>query len=881
MDLEAEAYDSYRSRRDALQRASRTLGEFLERDDSLNDLLARDAPLPERAGYHAQLEAALTDGFTGLRLEKRRKLAEIAARDLTGELSVDQATLALSDLADACIDVALTAVEAPDDLAVIAMGKLGGRELNYCSDIDLMFVTEGDLKAATSATERFLRDLGAFAPEGQAYRIDANLRPEGRAGALVRSLDGYLEYYRRWAQAWEHQALIKARFSAGSEKVGSAFIETSRGVVWPEDVSLERIESIRKMKERVEGHAVRIARRKKTVDERDVKRGPGGIRDIEFSIQLVQLVHGVSDPSVRSPSSMDALETLAEKGYIAEDDAAGLGVAYRWLRAVEHRVQLWQERQTHHLPSDEEAITRLARTLGFRDSPAHSAAERFEMRHRGVLTDVRGRFEKLFYRPMIETLADGAGTPLSEDALKERLRVLGFVDVDRAARILGGLVGGVSRRAKLFRVLTPALLRFLAPTPLPDAGLFGFLRLGESLENRSDLLGALRDNPSGLALLATVLGSGRVVADLLEQVPEEVSTIASADIAAPKGRNEVVQEAASSLGWRDPEKRLDGLRRFKGRAMLRVALADLTGGIDQREVGMALTHVAEACLEAALEDVEVPFAVIAMGKLGGSELAYSSDIDVMFVHDGDHHEAERVAERVMRDIGSVTAEGQAFRMDANLRPEGKAGVLARSFDSYVEYYERWGRPWERLALIKARVAAGDTELGERLVAHVRDVTYGSPASSEDLAEIRHLKARMERERIPRGSDPRRHFKLGPGGLSDVEFAVQLLQFRSGQNHVDVRRTGTLEAIEAAVAVDTLDSEAARRLVDAYLFLTRIRNRLFLMRGKAADALPTRPEELEALGRSMGFTTAPRQELEEMYLRVTRRARSVAEPLIYE
>ena len=880
MNPQSEPYDSYRRRVTALRGASRTLGDLSERDARLRALLEGEHELPDRAGYMAILKEARASTVAEMRSEKRRRLAEIAARDLSGEISIDTAVIALADLADAAMEVTLEAVEAPAGLTVVGMGKLGGRELNYSSDIDVMFVGDGDLAAATRAAEAFLKELGAFAPEGQAYRIDTDLRPEGKAGALVRSVDGYREYYKRWAHAWEHQALIKARHCAGSKEVGGAFIAAAHEVVWPQEVSSERIESIRRMKERVESHAVRIARRKKTADDRDVKRGPGGIRDIEFSIQLLQLVHGVADTTVRGAGSLQALDALAEGGYVAEDDAAGLGVAYRWLRAVEHRLQLWQERQIHHLPTSAQDLTRIARTLGFKDTPAHSAEERFEQRHQGVLTDVRSRFEKLFYRPMIEMLADPAGARLSEDALKERLRVLGFRDVDRAARTLAGLVGGLSRRAKLFRVLTPALLRSLATTPVPDEGLFGFLRLGESLGNRIDLLGALRDNPPGLALLARVLGSGRVLGEFLEHVPEEVTTIASAEVGPPRGRGALVDEAIASLGWRDPEDRLDGLRRFKRRAVLRVGLSDIAGEIDERDVGAGLTSVAEACLEAALEEVELPFAVIAMGKLGGRELAYSSDIDVMFVYEGEHHDAERVAERLMRDIGSVTAEGQAFRMDANLRPEGKAGVLARSFDAYAEYYARWGRPWERIALSKARVAAGDAELGDRLIAHLREVTYGSPVRDEDLAEIRHLKARMERERIPRGTDPRRHFKMGPGGIADVEFAAQLLQFRLGHEDPDLRRTGTIDALQAAAAAGAIQKSTCDRLEEAYRFLTRLRNRLFLIWGKPTDALPSKPQDLEALGRALGYKDAPRQEVEETYLRVTRRARAVAEPLIY-
>ena len=385
---------------------------------------------------------------------------------------------------------------------------------------------------ATARAEAILKLLGDHTPQGQAFIVDTNLRPEGKSGALVRSLDGYLEYYKRWAKPWEFQALIKARPIAGDPTVGERFMDETRRFVYSGDISEERVASVREMKARVEEQASRSPRRKGT-DADDVKLGPGGIRDIEFSIQLLQLVHGSSDESVRGGNTLDALAALVDGGYIAEDDAAGLGVAYRWLRTVEHRIQLWQERRLRHLPASEEDRSRLARVMGFRDSPSASAADRFDSAHRGVLADVRNRFEKLFYRPMIESLSDAGGTKMSEEGLRERLIVLGFRDVKRAAQTLEGLVSGTSRRAKLMRVLTPALLRSLAASPAPDAGLFHFLRLGEALEGRLDLLGALRDNPPGIAFLARLLGSGRLLGEVLTQVPEELASIADPDGPGP------------------------------------------------------------------------------------------------------------------------------------------------------------------------------------------------------------------------------------------------------------------------------------------------------------------------------------------------------------
>lgn len=865
----------------ALALASRSLSDFVASDARALELLV-DGELPELSEYPEVLaDAVSSGGMAELRLEKRRRLAAIAGRDLGGEIDLRAVGAHLAALADACVRATLAHLDAPTGLAVIAMGKLGGYELNYSSDIDLMFVAadDADLGALTPLASRFLQELGGTSSVGQAFRIDMNLRPEGRSGALVRSLSGYLEYYRRWAKTWEFQALIKARPCAGDDPLGERFMEETRPFVYERATTREGVESVRKMKERVEEHASRSTRGSKGTRD-DVKLGPGGIRDIEFSVQLLQLVHGGSDPSVRSPNTLEAIVQLVDGGYIAEDDGAGLAVDYRWLRNVEHRIQLWQERQAHVLPQDRDERGRIARSLGFRDAPEASAAERFEEAHRRVLADVRGRFEKLFYRPMVESLAEAGEARLSPEALRERLRVLGFRDVERASRTLNGLVGGRDRMAKLFRVLTPAFLRFLAPTPQPDQGLFSFLRLGEALEGRVDALGALRDNPPGLEFLATVLGSGRFLGDVLAHVPEELAAIADPrGPGAPKDKERLTREAAATLGWRDPDARMDGLRRFKRRETLKIAIADLAGSIDVDGVGAWLADLASACLEAALVDPE-RLGIVGLGKLGGRELNYASDVDVVFVHQGDPQEAERAAERLLRAVGEVTPEGQAFRVDAALRPEGKSGPLSRSLESYLEYYRRWAEPWEHQALIKARSVAGNEGLAGRLVEETRSFAFPERLPREAIEQMRHLKARMEKERVPRGTDPRRHLKLGPGGIADVEFSVQLLQRLHGHAHPSIQVTGTLEALDEAVRLDLVAEDDAARLREAFSFLMRMRNRIFFMFAKPVDALPTKPEELEALGIALGFRNQPRQEVEEAYLRITRRARKVAEAVIY-
>jgi glutamate-ammonia-ligase adenylyltransferase len=872
-----------RARIEALVIVSRSLSDLADRDPQTLALLERDEPLPSGDGYLEVARAALAaGGIQALRAEKRRRLLEIAARDATAEASLEDATSALADLADACLQAVLETVEVPDDLAIVAMGKLGGRELNYVSDIDVMFVVDQDPTRATKGVESLLQQLGGHSPEGTAYFIDANLRPEGRHGPLVRSLDSYLEYYERWAKPWEYQALIKARPAAGDMTLGRRFVDETRRFVFPDEIDAARVASIRKMKEKVEGHAVLALKRTKGLQGADVKLGPGGIRDIEFCVQLLQLVHGAGDESIRDEGTVPALQALAEGGYVADEDAAGLYVAYRWLRNVEHRLQLWQERRVHQIPKDEEARTRLARSLGFTDSPVAAAVTRFDDRHRAVLADVRSRFERIFYRPMIESLAYGGPRRLSQDALQDRLRVLGFRDVDRASRNLETLVSGTSRQAKLLRLLTPAVLRFLAPTPAPDEGLLSFVRLGEALDGRTDALGALRENPPGVAFLSRVLGSGRLLGDVLRHVPEQISVIADPErLGDPPDRNQLVREACATLDWRDPNERLDGLRRFKRREMLDISLKDLAGRASVREVGATLAALADACLEAALNETPLRFAVIGMGKLGGCELNYSSDVDVMFVHEGDATAAEKEAERLLRAVGAVTPEGQAFRVDPGLRPEGKAGVLSRSVDAYVEYYDRWARPWEHQALIKARWVAGDKDLAEDLIQRVRGRAFPETLSGEALREMRHLKARMEKERIGRGVDPRMHLKMGPGGIADVEFAVQLLQRRHGHTDVTLQTTSTIEALDACVRKSLLDERDGRLLSEGYDFLMRLRNRAFFLIARPVDVVPSKPEELEALAIAMGFEDQPRQELEDTYLRITRRTRRVAERIIYD
>lgn len=869
----------------ALACASRSLGSAIVADSSLLDPLRDPDDLArERTceAYRASWAAHPDHDARGLRRWKRRELLRVAARDLLGIADMPAVGRELAELARVCVEGALEVVAPDVTLAVIGMGKLGGRELNYASDIDVLFVHDGENDAAERSARALLATLSEPSEDGIVFRTDANLRPEGRQGPLTRTLASYTAYYDEWARTWEFQALVKARPIAGDLELGQRFMAVATPRVWPERLDPEAIREIRAMKERAEEITER-----KGIGDRELKRGRGGIRDIEFAVQLLQLVHGRDDETVRSPTTLDALHDLADGGYVERNDADRLDRAYRFLRTVEHRLQLHDEQQTHLIPSDEQARTRLARVLGYRDSPERTALERFEAEHRDHQRAVRSIHERLFFAPLLDTLA-GAG-PLSPEAAEERLAAFGFTDVERTRAAVRELAAGLTRRSRVMRELLPVILGWLSDTPDPDLGLLQLRRLAEGPARSASLAVTFRDHPGAAERACLLLGSSRVVGDALRRQPEFVDVLDDDDeLAVEAARADLVRDAIDTLEWRgDQEQRREGLRRFKRRELLRIATRDLLGYARLEATERELTHLAEACLEAALTSLQprLPFAVIGLGRLGGAELSYASDIDVLFVYDGhgadDFHHAEQVAARLVQEIGATTAEGQTFRIDARLRPEGNQGPLARSLEGFHQYYAQWGLTWERQALTKARFVAGDPDLGVRFSQLATEFTYGRPMTDDDVREVRRMKARIERERIPPGEDPQFHLKLGRGSLSDVEFTVQLLQLVHGGPHADVRIPGTIAALERLQSRNLLDPDDVAVLEEAYRFCERARNARYLQIAQPSDALPTDRAELERLALLLGYVHHPHSALRDDYRRVTRRARRVVERVFYD
>lgn len=845
----------------AVTAASRELARRVEVDPAALDVLAALHTRPVLDGADADALARW----------KQLEYLRIAARDLLGLDDLVITVAAISALATDVVEhaLALTTPGAASRLAVIGMGKLGGRELNYASDIDVMFVGEGD----PPVLERWARR--AMDVVRKCFRVDANLRPQGRDGPLVRTTASYEAYWKRWAEPWEFQALLKARAVAGDPELGAGFDASAGHHLWERVFSADDLRSLRHMKARVEAELAR-----KGLTDREVKRGRGGLRDIEFAVQLLQLVHGRLDADLHSPTTLTALAQLAASGYVDGDDAGRLAEAYRFLRQVEHVLQLHDGAQVYAMPADEPSRTRIARTLGYRDSAAGSALAELDRdlaHHQGT---VRTIHERLYFRPLLEAFAGADADLLAKPgAVEARLSAFGFSDGDRVREAVADLTRGLSRLSHLMQQMLPLMLGWLAETPDPDLGLFLLRGLVEERTRAEELARTFRESPEAARRLATLIGTSRLTADILQRNVDLVARLPDAEQLRTQTKRLLVEKASRALSWREGEDRQQAaLLRWKGRNLLGVMARDVLGSADVAEVGHDVSVIAEAALEVALQAVapKVPFAVIALGRFGGGELSYASDLDIVFVFEGaapdDHAEGLRVASAVRRFMQGATPATRLWEVDVDLRPEGKQGPLARSVEGYRRYFAAWALMWERQAMMRARPVAGDRVVAAAFMDVLDEHVWRRELTVDDVREMRRLKARVERERIPAGEDPQFHLKLGRGSLSDVEWTVQLLQLTHG-----VRATGTMEGLDRLLASGLMDPTDHAVLAGAYGFCELTRNRLFLLRGAPGDSLPQQQLELLRLARALETTPA---ELRERYRRVTRRARTAMERLFY-
>lgn len=884
--------------------ASDALADFLARVPENLPLFTQKFDFPTfdsaLAAFQTKASPLASNAVDLLRLEYREQLTRIAILDLEQENPTDSfesVSKALSDIAAAVIEHALTIARyelsldarygsAPLDgteLAVIAMGKCGARELNYISDVDVIFAYRGDHdlsnEIATKLATRLMRIINAPSSEPPLWEVDPNLRPEGKNGALVRSIESHASYYQKWAENWEFQALLKARPIAGSVSLGQRYVEEVQSQIWSNLKRGSLVDSARQMRGRVLEHIPHDER------DRQIKLGRGGLRDVEFTAQLLQLVHGYEDPALRVPDTLSALTALASAGFLGRTDAENFSQAYKVLRTIEHRVQLAQLRRTHLIPKDESARRRIGRSFGAQVDLTH------------LWEDTRARVatlhDSVFYRPLLNAMAnlETGEVRLSDSEVQTRLEALGFVDPVGAIQHITALTSGISRRATIQKTLLPVLLRWLAEGVYPDRGLLSFRRLSEELGDTPWFLRMLRDSAGAAESLMKLLSSSELVATLLEYIPESASWLDDDGNLTPKSKDELRGEFSALIDRNeDISTTAESIRFVRRREVLRLAMGAVLGRLTIEQLSAGMTELTEAYLDGmlALSHIskgipmqEVELSVVAMGRFGGAEIGFGSDADVILVRSDQSPDRE---DEIARKALLVAGEWQqlvkdslvSFELDLDLRPEGKQGPIVRTLGGYKNYYEKWAEVWEYQALLRARPIDSSSRLAQSFLAMVDHYRFPRDLNPKQTVEIRRIKARVETERLPQGADPMRHLKLGRGSISDVEWLAQLLQLKFAHADPNFQTTGTIKALQAANQNGQISSQDFEELQSAWLLASRIRSGLVLANGKQSDILPTDRRQLEAVARILEYPAFEASQLEEDYLAATRKARKVFE-----
>jgi glutamate-ammonia-ligase adenylyltransferase len=876
--------------------ASQFLSDILIRNPEYFEVLAnpaiRDRPRA-LADFLADASRRITIARTtnakrdALRRFKPPEVLRIGARDILGYADVPTTVAEISDFAEACVRSAVLIAEAEKEFAVIAMGKLGGHELNYASDIDLIFVhadtlpQEQALKLAESVQDTLARRTDA----GLVFRVDLRLRPEGRFGPISRSLSSCRAYYESWAENWERQALLKARYIAGDKAVGQAFIQMIEPFVYRPRVEERFIEEIRENKRRIEKKTARAGE-----SETNVKEGVGAIRDVEFAVQLLQLVAGGAHPALRTSNTLEALDRLVEFKLLSPEENATLRESYLFLRHVEHRLQIMDERPVRNIPTNTIELRKFGRNLGY------AGGDEFLADYRRHTSRVNTLFRQLFYGegptpPILGTPPDTggrrdqsdaptnppppvsggvpraeqsarvgswtrevsdwvrtAGEPTSREALIAFLGEKGFTNPEAAYELLrfsqtGSEYGEIPPEAReRFAELAPRLIEAASQTSSPDTALQGIDKLALAVPSRAALYLSLDEDEDLVERLCQLAAESPPLWQVLLNHLEFLDMLTEDTLLAAPSPAPVLPRKA-------PEK---PLAVFLRRERLRIGALDIWGMLSTQEIMAELTRMAQSAITATLtldSKAASGIAVIGMGKLGGAELGYSSDLDVLWVanEDVDTTASAMFAERVMALLRSdLRPYGESFEIDARLRPEGRFGSLVRKVADYASYYRDSADTWEKQALIKARFVAGDARVGEEFLALARAVVYDHPPTEAQAGDMRHMKSRIENERAKGATD----LKLGPGGLSDIEWVAQLLQWRHGKRWKKAQVPGTLAALAALRDAGVLRQDDWETLTHAYNTLTHLRNRQWLKDGRGTDTLMNPPENVIEIRRQV-------------------------------
>jgi glutamate-ammonia-ligase adenylyltransferase len=860
----------------------------------------------------AHLDALAGLGVTGptpredlqraLRRHRRRELVRIGGRDLLGLATVDDTVRELSALAEASIDAATRAARArlaaewggdtPVPFVVLGMGKLGGEELNYSSDVDLVYVYGEEADHATGRpirlffariAEEVTKALGEVTADGFCFRVDVRLRPGGDQSPLAGSVAGAITYYEAFGQTWERSVWLKARPVGGDRALGAALLDELQPFVHRRFLDFATLEDLKAMKAKVDQSLRRPGQY-----ERDVKLGRGGIREVEFWVQAHQLVNGGKDPRLQVRGTLPALARLAAGGYVDAAVAERLAGAYRFLRDVEHKIQIAHERQTHRIPDDADAYGALVRRLGHLGADGAAAFEADHARATAVVHEAfaalfhgaeveRRRDERADVATLMDELDDGAPT-------EARLAALGFRDPGAALADLRLLRDGpahapaLARRQRAMRALAPALVSEIASVADPSRALHHMASFIASIGARTSFLHLLLENPGVMRLLVRLFGTSEFLSQDFLRHPELLDSLVRADLVRlVRSQDDLAAELRSRLDAApDLETELDIIRRFRHEEFLRIGVHDIEREIDGDTVREQLSTLAEVCLAAAVDiamaatrvRLRLPagpptdgLAVLGMGKLGGAELNYHSDLDIVFVYDAgpeewwiergtaSHEYFSRVAQRTISALQTPTREGVAYRIDTRLRPSGNQGTLVSSVDAFADYHASSAALWERQALVKARVLTGPAALRARIGAVVEGFVYGRGLDDAEVGEMAAMRTRIAAER---GAAPGAvNIKTDRGGLVDVEFTVQMLQLRHGHAEPCVRVRSTRDALDALIATGGLAAEDGSRLRDGYAFLRDLEGRLRIERDQPVEAIEADPGAFAELARRLG------------------------------
>lgn len=861
---------------------SKYLSELLASDPELLSRLDFDQlQFPRRADglrleaqrcVNPRLEAQDYSGaLTELRRLKQRECLRIAARDLGRLSDVVEITQELSDLADVCLDTVLQVVTKqlsekfgrpfhqdpqsrwqPTPFCVFGLGKLGGQELNYSSDVDVLFLygEEGNVfkeppgagksqrpvlsshQFFCKVAEAFSAEVARSSTEGFLFRVDTRLRPEGDAGPPARSLDSCENYYAQWGQTWERMMLIKARVVAGDKGLGSEFLEMIQPFRFPRSVSPEILREIAHTKDRIEREVVRAGEL-----ERNVKLGRGGIREIEFVVQSLQVLHAGRLPFLQVTQTLPCLQKLTQYDLLSADAAHELDAAYRFLRDVEHRLQMEDNRQTHTIPDDNGAQLRLARLMDFK------SVSQFQSALRAHTGNVRRHYDSLFKQESQDrsstAIPDFAG---AEKEWNDLLASRSFREPDKAYQLFREFAEGPGyqhvspRTTELARQLIPKFLALCPPQPAspdplpvlsdPDRVLARLDSFVGAYGSRATLFEVWNNNPKYFELLLLLFDRSEFLALAAIHAPDLIDgLVAGGRLQRKKTAAEILKDLR--FGLRDPDQ-FAWLRRYHETELMRLGLRDISGQVDIEQTPTELSAFADACLQYALEVVlkknklkSPPLAIIGLGKLGGGEIAYGSDVDLFFVADSNAKNLpvlQKLAAEVMDLLSHRTEQGIVFRTDARLRPDGEKGQLVPPLDTCENYYHSRAQLWEIQTLTRARFVAGNPGIGEKFLKLARDLTdFSNPRRRSGFkkwkAEIHHMRLRVEKERTPQGKDDLA-IKTGNGGLMDCEFIAQMLCLENGWHEPN-----TLRALECARQNNVLPD--ADKLIENYIQLRRV------------------------------------------------------------